>query len=274
MPIRSCSETSGATRLAARGQGARLCAGMAAPSALSATEMDALRGLFKQTYGRHVIRPAVQGLLVAYFAGRGESVAVLSLIPDPDDDAAWVREWHAYASGAGVKDEADQMRLTEWLRFRSAKPKGGSVTAGLAKIALTSLEEDGVTLSSAQIAKLEKRLLEGEAGAEEDQCVCADCAFILHLGRAASIDEKAEWTLQFNALGGRQGKVNITRFGSYIKLHEKTDDEVVTLHRALRNEKKYAQWLGYTTETLEQTRLPKASLRLVKKKNWGDPVSP
>ena len=60
--------------------------------------------------------------------------------------------------------------------------------------------------------------------------VCANCCIILHLGRAATTEEREEWTLQFEAMGGKEGGiVEIERFTSYIKMHDKTGDEVITL---------------------------------------------
>ena len=112
--------------------------------------------------------------------------------------------------------------------------------------------EDGITLTPAQQAKLDKRLLEGEKGDELAQYVCADCCIILHLGRAATTDEREEWTLQYEAMGGKEGGVvEIERFTSYIKMHDKTGDEVITLARALKSEKNYSRWLSATIRKLQ-----------------------
>ena len=173
-------------------------------------------------YGRHSIRVQCQPLLVSYFAGRGESLGVLPLTPDASDLDAWTREWYMYARGAGISDEADQLRLINWLRAKVARPDSHSGVSSSVKLVTSTLLEDGVTLTPAQQAKLDKRLLEGEKGDEEAQCVSADCCIILHLGRAATAEEREEWTLQFEAMGGKEGGVvEIERFTSYIKMHLK-----------------------------------------------------
>ena len=47
-------------------------------------------------------------------------------------------------------------------------------------------------------------------------CVCANCCIILHLGRAATTEEREEWSLQYEAMGGKEGGiVEIERFTSY-----------------------------------------------------------
>lgn len=79
-------------RLGCRGR-IFLFAAMSLPSSLSAVEEDALKGLFRQVYGRHSVRKQCQPLLVAYFAGRGEALGVLPLTPDASDVAAWEAEW-------------------------------------------------------------------------------------------------------------------------------------------------------------------------------------
>ena len=71
---------------------------MASPSLLSADEESALKGLYRQVYGRHAIRDQCQKQLVAYDAGRGENLAALPLIPDVTDPDAWEEEWRLRAA--------------------------------------------------------------------------------------------------------------------------------------------------------------------------------
>ena len=238
---------------------------MSVPSLLATLEEDALKGLFRQVYGRHSIRAQCQPMLVRYFAGRGETLGVLPLTPDASDLDAWTMEWTTYAKGAGLADEADQLRLINWLKAKIARPDAHSGFSSSVKLVTSTLLEDGVTLTAAQQAKLDKRLLDGEKGDEESQCVCADTCIILHLGRAATTEEREEWSLQFEAMGGKGGGVvEIERFTSYIKLHDKTGAEVITLSRALKSELNYSRWLSATIRKLQAARLPLAALRLSK----------
>ena len=59
--------------------------------------------MWAKRYGRHRLHPElVQAKLVAFFAGRGESVDELPLAVDKEDMEAWADEWRQRAADAGA----------------------------------------------------------------------------------------------------------------------------------------------------------------------------
>ena len=145
------------------------------------------------------------------------------------------------------------------------KAAADGVMAGPARRAIESLESSGVSIPAAAKLELEKKMRIGEAGEEERQCSCALTVFILYLGVPPTVPETHEWDQSYKVVGGSAGgKIDITKFASYIKLHNKTTEIAMTLERALKSEERFADWLVDTMAALSKAGVPLASVRLMR----------
>ena len=197
----------------------------------------AMRGCFAQPYNGVALRPAVQAALVAHFVARGETLRDLPLAVDVDDLPTWESEWKAHLVDAGNGSAADAIRLLKWLKARSGSSLGRETdkTKSLANDVICDLEQIGVILGARETAELRARITAREKGELKAQTTGRLPVGILYWGRAMTMEDGEEYDAQFNALGGAEGgTVDITRFDSYIKLHNKTTSRgLLTLERAI-----------------------------------------
>ena len=237
------------------------------PMAPSSEEI-ALKGCFAQAYNGVVLRDAVQKDLVAHFVGRGEALRDLPLAVDVDDLTTWESEWVAHLRDSGNTSSADGIRLVKWLKARSGSAAGRDTdkNKSLANDIICDLEAIGVVLAPKESAELRARITSREKGELKAQTTGRLPVGILYWGRAMTAEDGEEYDAQFNALGGDGGgTVDITRFDSYIKLHNKTTSRgLLTLERALEKEADWRDYLIRTVDMLEKSGLPKASLQLMK----------
>ena len=234
---------------------------------LDATAEAALKAVLAESQGRYRLAADTSEALVTYFKARGRGVMDLPWDVDRLNDAAWEREWRAYLRAAGVTDEAEALLLIEWLRARSAPGSTTSSQQGITKVALTALENNGYKISPAAAAALERELSASEAGSEESQCCNARLAFRLLMNVDPTPQQTAWWEQQFSALASLDGGagIDIPGLEAYNKLHKPSSSAVqlLTLERALKNERDFNEWLMQTVRSLEVVGLPKASIRLM-----------
>ena len=233
---------------------------------LDAAEKAALAGILAESHGRYKLAVDVQESLRDYFAAKGRGVMDLPWDVDKTADDAWAKEWRAYLRAAGVKDEADELLLVEWLRARSA-PSSGASSQGITKVALEALENNGYKLTAAAAAALERELSASEAGSEEAQCVNARVAFRLLTNVDPTPALEALWQQQFASLTSVRGGVgiDIPSLKEYKDMHKPSTSSVqmFTLERALKSERDFGEWQTQMCRGLELVGLPKASIRLM-----------
>ena len=71
----------------------------------------AVRAEFARPHGKYTLMDGVQGALVAFFAGQGESVTELGLDVDRDDEKSWEAVWRSILEEAKVESpKRDQAR--------------------------------------------------------------------------------------------------------------------------------------------------------------------
>eukprot|EP00966_Prymnesium_polylepis_P209443 4851676-Prymnesium_polylepis.1 len=187
---------------------------------LEAAAVVAIKAELSKRHGRHHLPAVVVEKLVRFFTSRGESLADLSLDVDDDDVEAWEKLWAVVAEDAGVDTASDRLRVVQYLHARS-RPSSGTTrdATGVANVAITALEANGVSISSEAAAAMQNALAIAEAGDEVDI---------------------ARWKREKAALVGTQnGTVNVCMFDSYIKLASKSSS--ITLERALKSDELWAQ---------------------------------
>lgn len=230
-----------------------------------AVNKAALSGLFAKRHNEEFLHKTIHvGKLAEYFSERGEGVADMAWTVPEGDEAkkSWAREWMIHARDAGIASEADQERVVRWLVARAAPKVAGSRSAdgGVASLALQSLEDQGVSLKPSEIQALQADLAKGEAGEAEAQYKSSKTvAIILTLQPFSDEDELTYAALQRAAGGRRKGKIDITRFSSYTRLHNKST--AMTLERALRTDEMWQVYELDVTQALQRANLPLAAER-------------
>ena len=74
---------------------------------LSALAEASLAAEFGKTHSGKRLRSVVAKALVAYLAGRGESLTEIGLDVDNNDVEGWKRTWEGTMRGAGIAEDRD-----------------------------------------------------------------------------------------------------------------------------------------------------------------------
>ena len=227
----------------------------------------ALAAKLADVHGPYRVHVTAREALVVYMAARGEGVPELPWDIDVSNESAWESRWTARLRAAGVADEADATDFIGWLRASNAPAIGAAAqAAGLARTALRALETAGVVVTDVQRVAVERALAAAETGNSDEQCTSRRCAWMILTGEDASVEDASWWEAQFTELGGSDGgTIIIVGRKSYRELHKTTTTKfaVLTLERALRDERLFDRWLAKMVEKLQNAALPKAGLRLM-----------
>ena len=236
-------------------------------TALGDVAKAALAAKLAEIHGPWRVHVTAREALVVYLAARGEGVPELPWDIDSSNEAAWQSRWTSRLRAAGVADEADATDFIGWLRAANAPATGAAAqAAGPARAALRALESAGVVVTDVQKTAVERVLAAAESGNADEQCTSRRCAWMLLTGEDAGSEDAVWWEAQYGALGGSDGgTINIVGRKSYRELHKTTNTKfgVLTLERALRDERLFDRWLAKMVEKLQNASLPKAGLRLM-----------
>ena len=235
--------------------------------------ISAHQAFWAKRTGRYVLHTTlVQEKLVAFFAGRGESIGELPVDVDVNDVEAWAQEWVVRAKDAGIKAESDRNSVVALLKARSTLGAGGGVHTDQAQRIVDVLASAGTTLPTSAYSAVSKELSKGRKEEARVECASQEAIFLIYFGILPSAADETWFQGHMSRLaassagGGSDSdadvpQINLRLCPSAIKVFAK-EGSTPTLERVLtKGGEAFWDYVDYVIRQLQAAQLPGAAQR-------------